>query len=110
MDDQVGIAADGRSEVGIAGSGKGEVALVDLGVARLPQRAQHEVAEDALFGRAFDFSSEFLIHARRDGNVFGGFVPAWVAAAALGFATIAARDNAFDGKSAEAERVAEGRG
>ena len=42
---QVGIAADGRGEVGVAGGGQGEVAVVDLRVARLLERAQHEVAD-----------------------------------------------------------------
>jgi hypothetical protein len=79
--DEVGIAADGRGEVGVGGRGQGEVAFVDLGVARLAERAQHEVAEDALFRLALDARGELLIHARRDGDVFGDFVLAGVAAA-----------------------------
>ena len=52
--DEVGIAPDGRSEMRVGGRGEGEVALIDLGVARLAERAQHEIAENALFGLALD--------------------------------------------------------
>ena len=88
--DEVGIAADGRGEVRVGGRGQGEVALVDLGVARLAERAQHQVTEDALFGLALDARGELLIHARRDGDVFGHFVLARIAAAAARFAALAA--------------------
>ena len=110
MDDEVGIAADGRSEVGVAGSGQGKVAFVDLGVARLLERAQHQVAENPLFRLAFDSGGQLLIHARRDGNVFSHFVRAGVAAGALRIAAVAAGLDALDGQCAEAERVAEAGG
>ena len=54
--DQVGIAADGRGEVGVARRGQREVALVLLAVSGLLERAQHQVAEDALFGLALDLA------------------------------------------------------
>ena len=110
VDDEVGIAADGRGEVRVGGRGQGEVAFVDLRVARLPQRAQHQVAEDALFRLAFDARGQLLIHARRDGNVFGDFVHARIAPAAVGVAPVAAGLDALDGQGAEAERVAEAGG
>ena len=81
VDDEVGIAADGRSEVGISGRGEGEVAFVDLGVARLRERTQHEVAQDALLGLAFNARGQLLIHARRDGDVLWHLVLAGIAAA-----------------------------
>ena len=110
MDDQVGIAADGRSEVGVGGRGQRKVAFVDLGVAGLAERAQHQVAEDALLGLALDARGQLLIHARRDGNVFRDLVHARIAAAAMGVAPLAAGLDALDGQSAEAERVAEAGG
>ena len=61
--DEVGIAADGRGEVRVGGRGQREVAFVDLGVARLRERAQHQVAENALFRLAFDARGQLLIHA-----------------------------------------------
>ena len=90
--DEVGIAADGRGEVGVSGRGEGEVAFVDLGVAGLRERAQHEVAEDAFFRLALDARGEFLIHARRDGDVFRHFVLAGIAALAMRFAALSAGD------------------
>ena len=55
VDDEVGIAADGRGEVGVAGAGEGEVAFVLFAVAGLFERAQHEEAEDAFLGRCRRF-------------------------------------------------------
>ena len=66
VDEQVRIAADGRGEVGIARSGEGEVAIVNFRIARLLERAQHEVADDALLGLAADFSGELLVHDGSD--------------------------------------------
>ena len=90
VDDEVGIAADGRGEVGVGGRGEGEVALVDLGVAGLRERTQHEIAEDALFRLALDARGEFLIHARSDGDVFRHFVLAGIAALAVRFTALGA--------------------
>ena len=115
VDDEVGVAADGRGEVGVAGRGEGEVAFVLLAVAGLLERAQHEVGEDALFGLAGDFGGEVLVHARGDGDGFGDFVLARIRAAASAFAALIFAAVAFglefaDGEVAEAEGVAEGRG
>ena len=73
VDEQVGIAADGRGEVGVAGGGEGKVAVVDFGIARLLERAQHEVADDALLGLAGDFGGELLVHGRGDRRSPAGF-------------------------------------
>ena len=105
--DEVGIAADGRGEVSVGGRGQGEVALVDLGIARLRERAQHEVTEDALFRLAFDARGQFLIHARRDGDVFRHFVGAGGRPVRCDCAAVLARDYALDGQRAKAKRVAE---
>ena len=83
MHDEVRIAADGRCEVRVGRRGQSEVAFIDLRVARLAQRTQHQVAQDALFGLALDFRGKFLIHARRDRDVFGHLVLARPAAGAL---------------------------
>ena len=81
--DQVGIAADGRGEVRVRGRGQRKMALVDLGVAGLPKRAQHQVAQNPLLGLALDARGQLLIHARRDGNIFRHLVHARIAAAAV---------------------------
>ena len=108
--DEVGIAADGRSEVGVGGRGQCEVAFVDLGVARLRERAQHEITQDALFRLAFDARGELLIHARRDGDVFRHFVLARIAAAAMRIAALAAGLYALHRQRSKAERIAEASG
>ena len=110
VDDEVGIAADGRGEVGVGGRGEGEVAFVDLGVARLAERAQHEVAEDALFRLALNARGELLIHAGRDGDVFGHFVLAGIAALAVRFAALVARLYALHGKWPKTKRITESGG
>ena len=110
MNDQVGVAADGRGEVGVRGRGQRKVAFVDLGIAGLLERAQHQVAQNPLLRLAFDFGGQFLIHARRDGNIFGHLVLARAAAAAVGVAPLSAGLDALDRQSAQAERVAEGGG
>ncbi len=73
MDQEVGKAADGRGEVGVTGGGEGKVAFIDLRVARLFERAQHEVAEDALLGLTGDFGSELLVHGGSDGDCLREF-------------------------------------
>ena len=50
-----------------------EVAFVDLRVARLLQRAQHQVRQDALLRLARDLLRQLLIHARRDVHLFRNF-------------------------------------
>ena len=110
VNDEVGITADGRGEVGVSGRGEGEVALVDLGVARLRERAQHEVAEDALFRLAFNARGQFLIHARSDGDVFRHFVLAGIAALSVRFAALAAGLHAAHGQRSKTERMTEAGG
>ena len=82
-------------EMRVGRSGQREVAFVDLGVARLRERAQHQVAQDALFRLALNARGELLIHARRNGDVFRDFVLARIAAAAVGVAALTASDYAF---------------
>ena len=65
---QVGIAADGRGEVRVRLGRQREVAGVVRAVARLLERAQHQVTEDALLGLAFDLGHQPLVVARGDGN------------------------------------------
>ena len=110
MDDQVGIAANGRGEVRITGRGQSKMALVDLRVARLLERAQHQVAENPLLGLAFDVRGQLLIHARRDRNVFGDLMHPGIAPGALRVAAVAAGLDALDGQRAESERIAKGGG
>ena len=66
MHDQIGIAANGRREVRVAGRGQREVALIAIAVAGLFERSQHQVAQDALLGFAFDLRDQLLIIARRE--------------------------------------------
>ena len=49
----------------VAGSGQSEVAAIFGAVARLLERAQHEVAQDALFGFSFDLRDQLLIIAAK---------------------------------------------
>src|SRR5919108_1169997 len=72
MDDEVRIAADGRSKMRVLVESKGKVAERIGGVACLLKRAQHEIREDALFGLAGDFSNEPLIMLRCDAQIARG--------------------------------------
>ena len=110
MNDEIGVAANRRSEMRVGRRGEREVAFIDLRVARLAQRAKHEVAEDPFLGLAFDAGSELLIHLWRNGDVFGDFVGADLAATSLRIAPITARLDALDGKCAKTEGVAEAGG
>ena len=114
MDQQVRKAADGRGEVGVAGGGEGKVAVVDLRVARLFERAQHEVAEDALLGLAGDFGGELLVHRGGDGDLLRDLDLAGLGAvrggARVGGAVIRLDAEARDGQRSDAERIAEGGG
>src|SRR6202022_2045948 len=67
---KVRVAAGGRREVGVAGRGQSEVALVLFAVARLAQRTEHKVAQDALLPLPGDLERQLLIHARGDGYIF----------------------------------------
>src|SRR2546422_7841338 len=63
VDDQVRVAADGRGEVRVVRRGEGEVPEVFLRIARLLERAEHEVREDALLGLSGDALGEALVVA-----------------------------------------------
>ena len=69
MDDEIGIAADRRSEMRVLVEAEREVAERVGGIARLFQRAKHEVGNDALFGFARKFANEALIVLRRDAQI-----------------------------------------
>jgi len=49
----------GRSEVRVARRSQRKVAFVDLGVARLLERAQHQVTENPFLGLALDLRGKF---------------------------------------------------
>ncbi len=72
MHDEVGIAADGRREMGVFLDGESEVPQCVGGVARLLERAQHQVGKDALFGFSGDFFGEPLVVLREDIDLLGG--------------------------------------
>src|SRR6201999_3468266 len=99
-----GGGAEGAGEVGIAGRREGEVAFVLFRVTRLLKRAQHEVAENALFRVAADAADEALVHLRGDGDAFRHhLVLARLAASglparagALGAAAVGLHGEAFD--------------
>ncbi len=107
VDDEVREAADGRGEVGVAGACESEVADVLFAVARLLERPQHEVGEDALFGRADDPRGEALVHLRGNGDVLGHLVSLSLAVGSPDIAAVAAGLDAPYGQAGEAERVAE---
>ena len=71
--DQVRIPPNRRSEMRVRRGRQREVALVLLRVARLFQRTQHQVRQDALLRLARNFLRQLLIHARRDVDFFRQF-------------------------------------
>src|SRR5271154_3597813 len=91
VNDEVGIAANGRGEVSVAGRGEGNVAFVLLAVAGRLKRAQHQVGEDALFGFTGNFGGKPLVHLRSDGDLLGDLMVARlvVMAALVASATVA---------------------
>ena len=86
------------------------MAFVDLRVARLLERAQHQVAQNPLLRRALDAMRQLLIHSRRYRNVFRQFVGPRRAAGALRIAAVALHLDALDRQRAQAERVAKAGG
>src|SRR5580658_3306870 len=80
VNNQVRIAADGRSEVGVTRRGQGEVAFIFFAVARLAQGTEHEVGEDALLRLARDLERQLLVHARGNRNILRDLVLAGLAA------------------------------
>ena len=107
MDDQVGIAADGRSEVGVGGGGEGEVSAIFFGVAGLLERAQHQETQDAFFWRAGNFFGEFLVHARGDVDFFWHFDFADALAGSTGVAAVGFQLDALNWKCADSQGVTE---
>src|SRR5213594_2283545 len=108
VDDQVRVAADGRGEVRVVRRGEGEVPEVFLRIARLLERAKHEVREDALLGLSGDALGEALVVAGSDLELDAveGLVEARVA-----LALVAGEDaEPRAGRERDAERIAEGRG
>ena len=94
--------------MGIGVRGQGEVTDVAIAVARLLERAQHQVVEDALFGRALDAAHQLLVVAR--GDVEAGPGEHDVAAQLSAVAPAVHRSKALHGDGAHAEGVAEMRG
>src|SRR5258708_20740367 len=64
MNDEVGIAPNGRSEMGVLVEAEGEMSERLRGVAGLVERTEHEVGGDAFFRFADDLSNEALIVLR----------------------------------------------
>ncbi len=83
MNDQVGIAANGRSEMRVLVKAKSEVAERFGGVAGLLEGTQHQIGKDAFFGLAGKFFDQPLIMLRRDGDFRAGEGDALLAFAAL---------------------------
>src|SRR5216683_125738 len=122
VDDEVRIAADGRSEMGVFAEAQGEVAERFSGIAGLLERTKHEVREDAFFGFPGDLSNQPLVMLRRDAQLGGAgknHLHAAFAAVAIGVGTadFCGRGNAAmaDGNLAlvqvfDAERITEGAG
>lgn len=108
MHDQVGITADGRSKMRVAGGCQSEVAAVIGAVPGLLQRAQHEIAQNALLRLALDLRDQLLIIPRRDGNT----VARKDNIAVHHFAVTPAhgRTKSLHGNRADAQRIAEVRG
>src|SRR5579885_3550015 len=72
MNNEIGIAANGRSEVSVFIETESEMAEGFGGVAGLLEGAEHQVGEYALLGLAGDFADEALIVLRRNANILGG--------------------------------------
>ena len=90
VDDEVRVAADGRSKVRIARRRQRKVAFVLLAVTRLAQRTKHEMGEDALLGLARYLERQLLIHARGYGDIFGDLILARLVAPARAAAPLLA--------------------
>src|SRR5713226_8842843 len=90
MNDEVRIAANGRSEMGVFAEAQGEVAERFSGIAGLLEGTKHEVREDALFGFPGDLSNQPLVMLRRDAQLGGAgknHLHAAFAAVAIGVGT-----------------------
>src|ERR1700743_1449686 len=69
MDDEIGIAANRRSEMRVLLEAEREMAERVGGVARLFQRAKHQVRNDSLFRFAGELANEALVMLRRDAQI-----------------------------------------
>ncbi len=107
MDYQVGIAADGRGEMRVTWCRQREVAEIFFRVARLLERAQHQVTQDALFRLARDFGGQLLVHARSDVHFLGNFDGAGLFAGAARGAAVALELHALNRQRTHAERISE---
>src|SRR5260370_10904942 len=92
MNDEVGIAPNGRSEMGVLVEAEGEMSERLRGVAGLLERTEHEVGDDAFFRFADDLSNEALIvlrsdvqGARRERELDGGVAAVGIGVRAAGF-------------------------
>src|SRR6266700_3357320 len=72
MNDEVGIAPDGRSEMRVLIEAEGKMAERLGGVAGLLQRTQHQVRHDAFLRFADHFANQPLIMLRRDAQLAAG--------------------------------------
>src|SRR5712691_11085927 len=72
MNDEVGIAPDGRSEMRVLIEAEGKMAEWLGGVAGLLERTEHEVGDDAFLRFADHFANQPLIMLRRDAQLAAG--------------------------------------
>src|SRR5579864_8734135 len=110
VNDQVGIAANGRGEMGVGRGSQGEVAFVLLRVARLLQRAQHQVRKDALLRLAGNLLGQLLVHAGGDVHLFGQLDFPRALASAVAGAAVSLELEALHRQSAYSQGVAKGGG
>ena len=94
----------------VTSSRQGEVAKILFRVARLLERAQHQVAQDALFWFARNLGGQLLVHARRDVDFLGNLDRARLLAGAACGAAVGLELHAVDGQRAHAQRISERRG
>src|SRR5690349_12941096 len=98
MHDQIRIPSNRGSEVRVRRSGQRKVSFILLRVARLLQRAQHQVRQNALLRLPRDLLRQLLVHARGDVDVLRNLVLPWIASAAMPLASFSARLEAPDWK------------
>src|SRR5581483_5705657 len=91
VNNQIRVAANGRGKVRVGRRCQREMPFVLFRVARLLERAQHQVRKNALFRLARNLLCELLVHARRDVYLFGNLMLARIASAAMALATLSAR-------------------
>src|SRR5215467_1144184 len=72
MDSQVRVTADGRSEMRVLVEAQREMAERIGGVARLLERTQHEVGQDAFLRLAHHLANQALVMLWRDAQLAAG--------------------------------------